>query len=132
MSGEWLVDPEDGRPPYRSDGESATNDWLKTKGTNMYIRSTRYMLRREDWPKEEPRRRLAPYERRTNPGYNQGFWISTVVSENFPDTAHAVVMEGSKVAFDPSPNARKTPYQFIGETIFVVDDAAQAFRNRTV
>lgn len=34
--------------------------------------------------------------------WRQGYWIASVKSKNFPDTTHAIVMNGSKVWFDPS------------------------------
>ena len=38
--------------------------------------------------------------------WRNGYWIASVPSLNFPDGTHAIVMDGTKVAFDPSPKKR--------------------------
>lgn len=38
--------------------------------------------------------------------WRNGFWIASVKSKNFENTGHAIVMQGCKVAFDPSPMKR--------------------------
>lgn len=74
-----------------------------------------------------------------------GWWIASVESENFEGCTHAVVMRGTdtpcnlpdggwmRVAHDPSPRPRRTPYRFVGATYFVaLDPAAIARASRTV
>lgn len=64
-----------------------------------------------------------------------GWWIASVESENFPGSTHAVVMHGYydqplgedwhiRVAHDPSPHPRRTPYVFRGAYWFVARDPA--------
>ena len=55
----------------------------------------------------------------------KGYWIASVISENFEDSTHAIVMLDRDVAFDPSTKPRRTPYQFIGWGTFVATDAAR-------
>ena len=49
--------------------------------------------------------------------WRQGYWIASVKSKNYADTTHAIVMQGSKVAFDPSTKKR---YR-IGKTLLGKD-----------
>lgn len=71
-----------------------------------------------------PHNMLWMYDARDAPPWHPGFWIASVISENFEGTTHAIVMRGCEVAHDPSPRPRRTPYQYVGEMRFVVEDAA--------
>lgn len=71
------------------------------------------------------------------PRYPRGWWIASVESELFPGSQHAVVMRGIeldtdeppwRVAWDPSPRPRTTPYVFRGATWFVALDPAAIAR----
>lgn len=75
------------------------------------------------------------------PYWPAGWWIATVLSENFEGATHAVVMRGTfsggdenwmRVAHDPSPHPRRTPYVFVGRYSFVTLDAAAIARRAGV
>lgn len=67
-----------------------------------------------------------------------GWWIASVLSENFEGATHAVVMRGAGqacggdgwmgVAHDPSPHPRRTPYVFVGGMRFAALDPGQIAR----
>ncbi len=59
------------------------------------------------------------------PDYHEGYWIASVISENFEDSTHAIVMLNDQVVFDPSTKPRRTPYEFIGGEVFVAKDPAR-------
>ena len=50
--------------------------------------------------------------------WKRGYWIASVPSKNFPHTFHAIVIKGSKVAFDPSTKKRyKTGRNMLGKDL---------------
>lgn len=65
------------------------------------------------------------YRARPFPDRVEGYWIASVISENFEDSTHAIVMLNDQVAFDPSTSPRRTPYEFIGGECFVATDPAR-------
>lgn len=122
--------------------DGSKTDWLS--GVNLWLRRQGYLFRAEHrsyfkdvecqiaWRRERDaagidsstRDILWMYDARDQAPYYPGHWIATVISENFPGATHAVVMQGNTVAHDPSPKPRRTPYKFVGETRFVVEDPA--------
>ncbi len=131
VAGEWLVAPRAvngmvAGPPERVDWFTALNDWLRAAG--WALRATRVEYHKEPLPRGPVESIFDWYEaydapRIWSPG--QGWWIASVISENFARSTHAVVMLDGAVAHDPSMLPRRTPYQFVGETIFVATDPAR-------
>lgn len=69
----------------------------------------------------------------TGPIWHEGYWIAAVPSLNFDGVSHAIVMQGHRVAFDPSTKKRYkkgTPMLDVvtSGTYFVVDDFTQIHR----
>lgn len=56
--------------------------------------------------------------------YHEGYWIASVISENFAGGTHAIVMNGNTVAHDPSPYPRREPYRYVGELRFIATNPA--------
>lgn len=127
---EWLVAPRAvngmvAGPPERVDWFSALNDWLRSDGWALRATSTTYY--KNPLPRGPVKDTFDWYEPYPAPrpgSAGQGFWIASVISENFERSTHAVVMRDGEVAFDPSMLPRRTPYQFVGETHFVATDPA--------
>src|SRR5687767_9076240 len=44
---------------------------------------------------------------RNGPIWQSEYWIASVKSKNFEDSTHAIIMNGSKVEFDPSPSKNR-------------------------
>lgn len=64
------------------------------------------------------------YDALDHPPYHEGYWMASVISENFPGATHAIVMHGAEVAHDPCPWPRREPYRYVGEIIFVATNPA--------
>jgi hypothetical protein len=130
VAGEWLVAPRaaNGKiagPPERVDWLSALNDWLRETGRALCATQTLYY--KHPLPRGPVDSVLDWYEsydapRSWSPG--QGWWMASVISENFERSTHAIVMRDGDVAFDPSPKPRRTPYRFVGETHFIATEPA--------
>ncbi len=113
------------------------------EGVNYWLRERGYPLRLHHWTNnltaaEVFKRRedlglepgqsmpaLDMYRVSPHPDRHDGWWIASVISENFEQSTHAIVMCDGEVAFDPSTKPRRTPYQFIGGSIFVATDPAR-------
>lgn len=116
--------PQPGGEPYASDWFTGLNYWLRTTGWALRAVHTSYHknpLPREaastfDW--------YEPYERPRLTSPHMGYWIASVISENFERSTHAVVMLDGDVVHDPSTKPRRTPYQFVSETHFVATNPA--------
>lgn len=124
VAGEWLVTPRasDGvasGPPERVDWFTALNDWLRETG--WALRTTETLYHKHPLPRGpcEPLDWYDPYPAPRCWSRGQGYWIGKVISENFAQSTHAVVMLDGDVVFDPSTHPRRTPYQFVGEMHFV-------------
>ena len=122
-------------------------DWLS--GLNLWLRREGYACRaahrsffkevdcmmawrkaREDVGIEnsDPKDMLWLYDATEQPPYNYGYWIASVISENFAGATHAIVMEGGRPAHDPSPHGRRTAYQYVGEMLFYAEDLPRCRR----
>jgi hypothetical protein len=126
VAAEWLVDPGTGVEPRKTSWHVAINDWLMREGWELRYHDRTYYknpapksVNGEDVPywdylekHEYPPRRY------------DTFWIASVLSANFRNGTHAIVMHGNEVVFDPSPRQRRVPYVFVGEGVFVPTDAA--------
>lgn len=131
VAGEWLVAPRatDGviaGPPERVDWFTALNDWLRETG--WALRASQTLYYKSPLPRGPVESVFDWYEQYDAPRVwspGQGWWIASVISENFERSTHAVVMLDGVVAFDPSPKPRRTPYQFVGETHFIATDPAR-------
>lgn len=110
------------------------NHWLRTRGyplglkrwSNNRTAAEIFALREERGlqPGESMPATLM-YRTSKYPDRNDGYWIASVISENFEDSTHAIVMLDGEVAFDPSLAPRRTPYEFIGGEVFVALDASK-------
>lgn len=113
---------------------TGVNHWLRERGYPLWLKTWRhhrtaaevFALREqmglqpgESMPATMMYRASAHAERQ------EGYWMATVISENFEDSTHAIVMLGDQVAFDPSTTTRRTPYEFIGGNVFVATDASK-------
>lgn len=127
---------EDGSP---MDWYSGVNEWLRREGYLFRIWHHTYYKHVDcqiAWRAErdasgirnESRDMLWIYDARDQAPWYRGYWIASVISENFPGATHAVVMLNGDVVHDPSPLPRQTPYKFVGETRFVVEDPVVARR----
>lgn len=113
------------------------NYWLRERGYPLWLRQSTntktaaevFALRAERGiqPGESMPATLM-YRTSEYPDHNEGYWIASVISENFEDATHAIVMLGDQVAFDPSMKPRRTPYAFIGGSVFVATDPARCKR----
>lgn len=115
-----VMAPDAAGVPQRTDWFTGLNHWLRTAGWALRtIKTTYFKHPLPSGPVESEFDWYDPYDapRSWSPG--QGYWIASVISENFERRTHAVVMLDGSVAFDPSPRPRRTPYQFVGETHFV-------------
>lgn len=65
------------------------------------------------------------YRARERAERREGYWIATVISENFENSTHAIVMHDDQVAFDPSLKPRRTPYEFVGGCVFIASDPSR-------
>jgi hypothetical protein len=130
VAGEWLVAPRaaDGvvaGPPERVDWFSALNDWLRTEGWALRAEQrTYYKTPLPRGPVKDTFDWYEPYPAPRCWSSGQGYWIATVISENFERSTHAVVMLDGEVVHDPSTAPRRTPYQFVGEIHFHATDPA--------
>lgn len=53
--------------------------------------------------------------------WRETYWIASVKSKNYPnECTHAIIMQGSKVAFDPSPKKRYRTGRDLLQTDLVV------------
>lgn len=128
-AGEWLHSNPGGEP-YRADIYSSTDDWMKHQGWPMSIVTERFYKPSDQWPQDpESAGPLALYEPRDVPPWHRGYWIAAVLSENYEGCTHAVVMRKNSVAFDPSTFPRRTPYRYVGQSIFVVTDPVAVRRH---
>lgn len=119
VADEWLIDGS------RIWWLAALNDWLQYRGFNLEATQDVY------WKNEISRecKLNDRYERLSRPRFRDfrtGFWMASVISENFADSTHAIVMHGDSVAFDPSTKPRRTPYEFVAETLFVCKEPWRA------
>lgn len=73
----------------------------------------------------EPAQNNSWYRRSKIPDPHRGWWIASVISQNFEDSTHAVVMFNDQVAFDPSLKPPTAPYEFVGGEIFVATEPAR-------
>lgn len=119
--------PRLGSEPYAADWYTGLNYWLRTNGWALQARHTSYY--KNPIPREYSAE-LELYEQLERPklGRHAGYWIASVVSENFEGSTHAVVMLDGEVAFDPSMLPRRTPYRFVGEMSFVATNPARCHR----
>lgn len=127
------VKSDDGKP---MDWHSGVNVWLKREGYLFQIQHRSYFkhtdiiraIRKErdhaGIDDRDGRDCLWMYDPSEEAHYHPGYWIASVISENFKGGTHAIVMSGAGVVHDPSPHPRRTPYMFVGETTFIVDDPA--------
>jgi hypothetical protein len=46
------------------------------------------------------------YHSASGPIWQDSYWVATVKSKNYKEASHAIVMDGTKVAFDPSTKKR--------------------------
>lgn len=118
----------------RLDWFNGLNLWLKRQGYPLWVKRWSNSLTAAEVSAIREERGLKPgesmpaidmYRRRSFPDYHEGYWIGTVISENFDDSTHAVVMLNDQVAFDPSPKPRRTPYEYIGGEVFIAKDPAR-------
>lgn len=124
VAGEWLVTVAGS--PERVCWISALDNWLCVTGWALRVSRTNY---HRPWPQDgsiasefdlyDPLDR----PRIVTPG--MGYWIATVISENFERGTHAVVMLDGDVVHDPAIQQRRTPYQFVGEMHFIATDPAR-------
>lgn len=129
---------EDGTPhpdgPFKMDWYSGLRYWMKQRGYTV-IPVHRSYFKDVDcqiaWRKEADAtgrykfgQTLWMYDARDQAPWHEGYWIASVISENFVGSTHAIVMQGSQVVFDPSTKPRRTPYQYVGEMTFVAPDPA--------
>lgn len=147
VAGEWLIQPQhlsscryqncakhcpvfQGAVPYKADIYAALKNWLEVNGWSVVPHVFIYAKLKAELdliPEEKRFQGLNPlqpqlFPRRGHPGY----WIASVLSGGNTDWAHAVVMKGDRVAFDPSPHPRiEGLYEFISETWFVAHDPAR-------
>lgn len=123
------------------DAEGKALWWFE--GVNHWLRERGYPLRLHHWTNSltaaevfarreaiglqpgESMPALDMYRASPHPDRHDGWWIASVISENFEQSTHAIVMNGDMVAFDPSATPRRTPYAFIGGNIFVATDPAR-------
>jgi hypothetical protein len=107
------------------------NHWLRESGYPLYFKDWRNRKTGTEVRAERERLGLKPgesmpanlmYRASEHPDECDGYWIASVISENFENSTHAIVMLDRRVAFDPSPHPRRTPYAFIGWGIFVATD----------
>lgn len=103
----------------RVDWLTGLNHWLCTSGWALRATQTTYYKSPLPRRVESEFDLYDPYDSPRSWSAGQGYWIASVISENFERRTHAVVMLDGAVAFDPSPRPRRTPYQFVGETHFV-------------
>lgn len=136
VAGEVLDD--EGR---KLDWHSGVNVWLQREGYLFQIEHRSYFKNVDcqmAWRSERDaagidnsvRDMLWMYDVKDEPPWHMGYWIASVISENFPGATHAVVMSGNDVVHDPSPRPRRTPYKFVGETRFVVHDPSRCRSNK--
>lgn len=121
------VNDADGKP---LDWYSGVNHWLRERGYPLWLHTWRHHKTSTEVFAERERRGLQPGEpmpanANKFPDPIGGYWIASVISENFEDSTHAIVMLNDQVAFDPSTRPRRTPYEFIGWGVFVATDAAR-------
>ncbi len=136
-----VIDPNlcaDGTPhpdgPHNLDWLTGLNVWLKRQGYPLFVHHWTNNLTGKEIMALRAERGLKPgehlpandqYHRRSWPDHvAEGYWIASVISENFPNSTHAIVMHDDQVAFDPSTKPRRTPYEFIGGKAFVCTDPA--------
>lgn len=129
VAGEWLVAPRATNgmvagAPERVDWFTALNDWLRETGWNLQAQRMTYWL---PDPPHEYAAEVDLYRQLERPHHchtRRGYWIASVISENYERSTHAVVMLDGAVAHDPSMLPRRTPYRFVGETYFVATNPA--------
>lgn len=116
---------------------TGVNLWLQRRGYPLHLKHSTNNLNGSEIRALRAERGLQPgehlrhadsYHQRSYPDWNVGWWIASVLSENFEDGLHAIVMHDDEVAFDPSPFPRRTPYVFIGGKIFVCTRPAMVVR----
>ena len=108
--------------------ERGLNYWLRERGYPLYFKTWRHHKTAAEVLAERERLGLQPgesmpanlmYRASEHPDQCEGYWIASVISENFENSTHAIVMLDGNVAFDPSTKPRHTPYAFIGWGVFV-------------
>ena len=123
VAGEVLSD--NGHP---LEWQAGVNHWLAARGYPLWLQVWRHTKSGAEIFAERERLGLRPgqsmpavgmYSASEHPDRINGYWIATVISENFEDSTHAIVMLDRQVAFDPSTKPRRTPYAFIGWGVFV-------------
>lgn len=115
--------PQLGSEPYAADWFTGLNYWLRSSGWSLRAEMRKYLKHplikiTDEFDLYDPH----DHPRHVVPG--MGYWIASVLSENFERSTHAVVMLAGDVVHDPSPHPRRTPYQFVGEIYFVATDPA--------
>lgn len=124
-----------GKPLWWYEG---VNTWLKRRGYPLWLKQWSNNRTAAEIFELRKERGLQPGEHhpailncraRPIPDRIEGWWIASVISENFEDSTHAIVMLNDQVAFDPSLTPRRTPYEFIGGECFVAIDPAQVRRH---
>lgn len=113
---------------------SGVNHWLRERGYPLWLKAWRhhktaaevFELREQmGLQPGEPMPATLMYRASKHAEWCDGYWIATVISENFEDSTHAIVMHNDQVAFDPSTHPRRTPYEFIGGEVFVATNPAR-------
>lgn len=114
--------------------DQGINHWLRDRGYPLYFHTWRHTKTAAEVFAERERLGLQPgesmpavamYRASEFPDRIKGWWIATVISENFEDATHAIVMHDREVAFDPSTKPRRTPYAYIGWNTFVATDPSR-------
>jgi hypothetical protein len=117
--------PQLGAQPYAADWYTGLNYWLRTSGWALRAEHRRYFKSPLPLEYSSEFDLYDPLERPRVTSPHMGYWIATVVSENFARSTHAVVMLDGDVVHDPSMHPRRTPYQFVGEMHFIATDPAR-------
>lgn len=124
----------DGKP---LEWDQGINHWLSERGYPLHYLIHRHCKTAAEVFEERERLGIQPgesmpavsmYKASKFPDRLKGYWIASVISENFEDSTHAVVMHEREVVFDPSTKPRRTPYEFIGWGAFVATDPARLLR----
>lgn len=121
----------DGKP---LEWDQGINHWLRERGYPLHYMVWRHHKTAGEVFAERERLGLQPgqsmpatlmYQTSTFPDRIDGYWIASVISENFEDSTHAIVMHDREVVFDPSTKQRRTPYAFIGWGVFVATEPSR-------
>lgn len=121
--------PQLGGEPYAADWYSGLNYWLRSSGWPLRISQTTYYKNPVPRDSKESFDWYDPRERPRAMSTDMGYWIASVISENFERSTHAIVMLDGEVAFDPSSRPRQTPYQYVGEMHFIATNPALCQRS---